>query len=482
MSFAENLKRTSELTYTENGARCVNTTGSALLDLFANIGGMRKRDDNDIINLYMNARHEDKELADNLILYARGIRNGGIGERRIGRILLEKLAEIDPAKIKRNFQTIVDCGRWDDLFIFDKTAVETEMWAFIEKQLREDVENMTNGMPISILSKWMPSINTSSAVTRSLARRACLRLGVTPAIYRKTLSKLRKYLKIVEVKMSSSKWDTINYEQVPSLAMNRYRNAFRKHSPERFNNYIEALTEGKAKINAGTLYPYDLVQKVWGYPVDDPIIEEQWKALPDYLNGSEDQIVGIIDVSGSMSGDPMVTAIGLGIYYAQRNKGAYHNLFLTFSETPEVLSIKDEWSFRRCVERVRQAPWGYNTNLSAAFGLIYQIAKESGEAPKALVVYTDMEIDSYSMGGYNDYSTITKKWNEKFEEIGLKCPKLIWWNIESRHNHMLARSNDNASFCSGAGVGPFKFFTTILEKSAYEAVEEILSKPEFCWK
>lgn len=137
--FADTMRKMGDITTTENGGRSFKTTGSAMLDMFANIGGMRKRSEEDIIYTYRQARIENPELADNCILYARDIRNGGLGERRVGRILLRELAKIEPSKIIPNFQKIVDAGRWDDLFVFFDTPVEEDMINFIKKQLIKDV-------------------------------------------------------------------------------------------------------------------------------------------------------------------------------------------------------------------------------------------------------------------------------------------------------------------------------------------------------
>ena len=487
-NFASLFNRMSDVTSTENGGKAFRTTGSDLLNLFANIGGMRRRDTEDIIDMWLAARNEDKELADNLILYARNIRDAGLGERRIGRILLKKLAEIDPNKIKRNLATIVDTGRWDDLFIFEGTPVEGHVWKFIEAQFRQDVEDMRDNKPISLLAKWMPSINTSSADTKRLAKKICVVFSLTPRTYRKTLSALRRYIDIVERKMSAGQWDEINFEGVPAVAMSRYVNTFNKRVPEKFKAYKDALVKGEAKVNAAALYPYDIAQKFfknchWNYTSCklDPIDEEQWKALPNYVNEDYDVVV-VADVSGSMTINncqPMATSVGLATYFAQHNKGAYHGMYMTFTNDPHFIKIGDDWSLEKTLRFVCQEGVGYSTNLDRAFEAIYNTAKVANEAPKALVVISDMEINKWYSGDYCD--SIASKWAKKYAEIGLEAPKLILWNVESRGGRVLAQQSENVGFCSGYGVGPFKNLTSLIEKSAYESMVEILSQPVFQW-
>lgn len=488
-NFANVFGRISDVTPTENGGKAFRTTKSSLLDLFANIGGMRQRDENDIVNAYLAARAEDKELSDNLILYARNVRDAGLGERRIGRILLKKLAEIDPTKVKRNFQKIVDTGRWDDLFVLEGTPVEGHMWKFIEAQFRQDVEDMKANKPISLLAKWMPSINTSSEDTKRLARKICIVFSLTPRTYRKTLSAMRKYIDIVERKMSAGDWNSINFEGVPSVAMSRYISTFNKHLPEKFNAYKEALVKGDAKVNAATLYPYDITKKFfnnrrsWSYSnlKLDPVDEAQWNALPNYVNEDYDVVV-LADVSGSMTVNdcqPLATSVGLATYFAQRNKGAYHNMYMTFTNNPHFIKIDDNWSLEYILNYVTQKEIGYSTDLDKAFAAVYETAKIAQEAPKALVVISDMEINCWYSGDYCD--SIASKWAKKYAEIGLEAPKLILWNVESRGGRVLAQQGENVGFCSGYGVGPFKNLTSLIEKSAYDSMVEILSQEAFQW-
>lgn len=145
-NFVDEMNRLANATYTDNGAFAYKSTDNVLLDLFARIGALRNAPEEEILTLWRDARAADKELADNMVLYARNIRGGGCGERRVGRILLKELAKIDPSKVIRNFDTVVDCGRWDDLFCFIDTPVEDEMWQYVKEQLMKDVENMRENL------------------------------------------------------------------------------------------------------------------------------------------------------------------------------------------------------------------------------------------------------------------------------------------------------------------------------------------------
>lgn len=480
MNFATAAKETSKLTLTENGAVAYNTTDNVLLDLFGIIGAMRTRTEAEIIEKFSLAFNKDPLLATKMAFYCGNIR-GGLGERRTFRICLKWLANNHPQIVIKNLACISHFNRWDSLFTLVGTPVEKQMWEYIMMVLNNDVNNLlvaqkTNtDAHISLLAKWMPSENASSKETKALARKAIHKLYLTPKAYRQLLTTLRSQLNIVETKMSAKEWDTIAYATVPSYAMKNYRNAFKKHDLERFNKYVESLATGETKINASTLYPYDIVR---GYvpssylystraKTEDPVLEAQWKALPNYVEG-ENNIIVMADVSGSMWGTPMQSSVGLATYFAQRNSGEYKNLYMTFTNKPHFISLKDEDSLANCVNKVMKTDVGYGTDLNEAFNYILDtaIANEvsSDELPKALVVISDMEINPYFNGNRNFDFLQTQR--AKFANAGYQLPKLILWNVESRHDTYLAKSND-VILVSGQSASSFKNIINNINSDAY---------------
>lgn len=503
-NFVKNFERMANQTLSENGGIVFSHTGEgALLDLFALIGGMRHQPDNEIISKWKAAYNENPELAANLILYTRDAgRNGGLGERRIGRLLLKELAKIEPEKVKRNFQTIVDIGRWDDLFSLEGTPCEDAMWGFIKGRFIVDITLMKENKPISLLAKWSPSINTSSKESRRLANKFCKIVGISPRTYRKALSKLRAYIDVVERKMSAREWNEIDYETVPSLAMSRYTKAFNIHNPEAFGEYKSKLSKGEAKVNASVITPSEICRKYiinggcrawnsgwYGGPNTKPVVgildevdKAQWNSLPNYVEGGHDVVI-MSDISGSMQSpnyEPIAASVGLATYFAQRNTGAYKNLYMSFAGNPSFIKLEEDWDIEKCFSYVLGSAVSYNTNLDLGFKAIFNVAKESGETPSALVVVSDGEIDSYARSGQLD--SIASKWAKKYAEVGLKSPKLISWNVAARNGTVLAPASDNVAYVSGSSAGNFRELGNLINYTAYESMCMILTKPEFSWK
>ena len=497
MNFANAMYRAGSEKLTENGAFAYESTAQgALLDLFSQIGALRPRTEDEIARKFAAAFKEDKLLATKMMFYAGDIRQGGLGERRTFRICLRWMAENHPAIVVKNIHLIPYFNRFDTLFVLVGTECESLMWELIAETLTKDVKAMKasrNGkhVPASLLAKWMPSENTSSAKTRALAAKAIKALRLTPRKYRQMLSALRKHINVTERLMSAGEWGCIDYAKVPSYAMHNYGSAFAKHDHERFDAYLKSVSKGEVKINASVLYPYDLVEKYLGSyysgygaragdcrvaAKEDMVVEAQWKALPNYINEGLN-IVAMADVSGSMSGRPMASSIGLAIYLAQHNIGAYHNQYMTFTDNPHFINLREGCSLLEAVQKTASAGVGYSTNLMKGMQEILHVAIANrvpkNEMPKALLVLSDMEIDYYFRP--NTRFDFMDTLEAKFRGAGYECPKLILWNINARNDTFLSNRED-VVLVSGQSASTFKNLVRALNgMTAYELMLQVLN-------
>ncbi len=483
MSFVEAMRNEGRFTRTENGAVALNTTGNACLDLFASIGALRDADENRVISLFSEAYKEDRLSATRILFYARDIREG-LGERKTFRTILRYAADHCPEAISHNLIFIGEFGRYDDLYSLIGTKLENNMWATMKVQFENDLKNMHCGNAISLLAKWIKTADASSENTRKLGILTAQKLGYPVYNFKRIVRCMRKHIGVVEGMMSTGHWDEIDYQSVPSRSMKINRNAFKRHDQDRYEDYISSVEKGEVKINASTLYPYDIVgEYMYKRHDEDRVLEAQWKALPDYIEEGTNAIV-MADTSGSMTwngGRPMATAVGLAIYFAERNIGEYHDVFMTFSENPAIIQVRGE-TLHQKVKNTMNAPWGSNTNLKAAFDKVLDIALKGNvsadEMPKAIIVISDMEIDRCGDREWSFYDKMEKK----FKKNGYTIPNIIFWNVNSRHDIFHAdASRKGVQLVSGQSASVFKHVMENLGYDPVEAMKKVIGSDRYSY-
>ena len=500
------LKNETNFTYTENGALTHKTTRSDLLDMFAMGAAYRSRSDADVLVLFRKAFKENPVYAMKCLFYIRDVR-GGQGERRFFRVCMRDLATQDLEAAKRNMLNVPEYGRWDDLLVFIGTPLEKEAMAVIKAQLVLDVQCKTP----SLLAKWLPSENTSSAKTRAQAAVVRKYLGWTHKQYRKTLSVLRARINVLERLMSENRWDEIEFDKIPSRAGMIYKNAFARHDIERVQSekavqsYADFAKDTTKKVNAKALYPYECVaeaMKVMGYnqhswyssygkqvPMDDTnrlMVNKYWDNLADYFNGAAFNGLAMVDTSNSMTwngGLAIQVATSLGIYCAEKAKGPFAGHYISFSRNPRLVEVEGV-DFCDKVDRIVRADLCENTNIKGAFDMLLSTARQyhmtQDDMPKNIIVISDMEFDqatrysmSYSRADNILFENIEREWNAN----GYQMPHLIFWNVNARQNNIPMLGNGPISYVSG--FSPSIFETIMTGKTGYDLMMDKLNSERY---
>ena len=453
------------LRLTENGGYGFSSTGSKLVDMNFKASSYRNLSEAEIQDDFAEVCAEN--LLDAIVwaFFSRDAR-GGMGERRLFRTCLQFLADNYPVQTASVLHLVPEYGRWDDLFVLCGTKLESEAAEIIRQQLTVDLTHADHGQPVSLVAKWLPSINSHHENTRKKAFRMAKMLGYDRFQYQRIVSGLRKRIRTVESQMSANKWDEIDYEAVPSKANLIYKGAFLRHDEERRRKFLGELTSGEKKINSKTLFPYEIVRNyrnAWGGSVvDDATLEGLWKALPDYVNGQGNTIV-VADGSGSMMssvGNSTVTCLdvaqSLAIYFAERLGEPFHNKYITFSSNPQLVNLGDG-SLNSKLKIARRHSECSNTDIAKVFDLILRTAVQNhlrqDEIPQRILICSDMEFDVVTtewtwrpgFGSVRNTTfdkTVFGKIKARFEEKGYKLPRLIFWNICSRTNAIPVKEND----------------------------------------
>jgi hypothetical protein len=480
------LKEQANATLTENGAATNIGTGSDCLDLFSVIGALRNGSDAEIIARFDRAFAEDPDIAVRILFFARDVR-GGLGERRVFRTILRHMASDMPASVRKNMCFIPEFGRCDDLLVLLDGSLRKDVTQYIGSMLEADMKAYSDeGSDVSLLGKWLPSVNAHNADTVRQGKAIAKALGMSEAEYRRTLTKLRARIAIIENNLREKNY-TFDYEKQPSKAMMKYRKAFLRNDGERYKAFLDRVVRGEAKLHTGTLYPYDIIRPILSGGMDEDerrSVDVTWNAQADFTNG-ENALV-MIDGSGSMYdwGTPLPAevALSLGIYFAERNKGAFANHFVTFSGRPRLVRIKG----RDIFEKVRYCASfneAANTDIEKVFDLILGTAVKNrlrtDELPATLYIISDMEFDCCTENAGMTNFEYAKK---AFAAHGYRLPTVVFWNVQSRNEQQPVSQNEQgALLVSGAAprvfdmiragtLSPMAFLVDTLSNERYSKI------------
>lgn len=489
--FLNAMKKDTNYGYTENGGIKHNSTLNKVLDMFAMGGSMRSRSDDDVINMFKNAYTEDSTLALRCLFYLRDVR-GGQGERRFFRLCLNWLGNEYPNEAENIIHFVREYGRWDDLFALFETRSEAAMLGYIHWAINQNEDHL--------LYKWMPSINTSSKETQARGRKFAREFGMTEKVYRKMLSEGRKACNLVETLMSQQEWNKIAFDKLPSRAGLLYKNAFMRRE-ETKERYAAFMNSKETKVNASVLTPVEIAHQIydfrgWGTPseTERQAWQKYWDNLKDYYGGREEPGIAIVDVSGSMYGQPLEAAVSMGAYIAERGKGPFRNHFITFTDYPELVEFTGRDIYDK-FQRAKNAEWGGSTNIEAVFDMLLNTALQHRTAaedmPKTLYIFSDMEFNDCITSGkpihdrwayygrtlnQSQIDTVIEAQARKWRQYGYKIPRVIFWNLDARHDNIPA-IGEGFSYVSGFSMSMVE--TILSGKTGIDLMLEKLNSPRY---
>ncbi|MBR5195354.1 MAG: DUF2828 family protein [Akkermansia sp.] len=501
------MKACDNTTQTTNGMTACRSTLSALLDLFMGGASLRKTPEQ-VPQAVRAAYREDKLGTLRCLFYLRDIRgNGGQGERAVFRAGIRTVAELDTELFVRSgvIKQIPFYGRWDDVFCLLDVSRELDaaVFSLVAEQLKADCAALAEQgkkAQVSLLAKWLPSCNTSSATTRALAKRIYRTLRFSEKEYRQVLTALRRQIDVLETRLSRRDY-TFRYSAVPSNAGLKYRKAFMRNDGERYKAYVESLHNvlcvqncavEDVKVNVGTLYPYDIMNK-FRYGALDATecmqLDNMWRSLPDYFGEAAGaNWLAVVDVSGSMTWGgipyPIDVAMSLGLYVAERNTGIFKDKMITFSASPQLVEVDPAWPLKQKVEYMLDMDWGMNTNLEAVFRLVLDAAVQAAlpaeQMPQCIIIISDMQFDSCVEGAGNPsaYEMI----RQRFEAAGYAMPRLVFWNVAQRnYGNVPVRYDQQGTMLVGgckpgmfeqllSGKTPEDFMLSVLNSERYQPI------------
>lgn len=348
----------------------------------------------------------------------------------------------------------------------------------------------------SLIFKWLPSENASSEKTKELARAIRKSLGITSKQYRKLLSWGRERINVLERLMSSNQWDKISFDRIPSRAGLIYKNAFARRDILKAE-YEHFMRDKSTKVNAKDLYPHEIAHRAFHTDSSDEVnrlaLQKYWYNLPNYYGNKEENGIAVVDVSGSMSGQPMEVAVSMGAYIAEKAHGPFANHFITFSVQPELvkfegIDIVDK--FKRCV----RADWGMNTDLKAVFNMLFDTAVKNHikqeDMPERIYIFSDMQFDKCvtvnnkrtsswwdSYASQSDIDTMMEAEKKRWARYGYKLPSVVFWNVNAAFKNNIPAIGEGFSYVSG--FSPVMIETILSGKDGIDLMLEKLNSERY---
>lgn len=515
--FQQILNRVNNFQQTENGATGYSTTGNDLVDLNFRVPSNHNNVKEEDIKKFIQVLKDDLVTGLKWMFYLRDIREG-LGERDSFVSFFWVLNEYNPEVACKVLPLIPEYGRWKDVIDIlaefpDDNDLTEAIFLLIENQLREDCVNLTEDKSVSLLAKWLPSVNASNK-SRKLARRICNKLALTFENYRKVLSALRKYLDVTEVKTCGSKWNEIDYNKVSSNANARYLKSFMKHDSERRQKYLDTLSSPVAAgaiMHASNLYPHEVYAKyseTYGRYYDvkvnaDQGVEALWTNLKNIDTVGNTMVV--VDSSGSMvtniKGSKIMAidvARSLGVFFSERCIGEFKDKVIEFSARPRYIDLTDCHSLADKYNTLIKYSDCSNTNLEKVFDLLLKTAIDNNlpqsELPQRILIVSDMEFDGATIirGDHNEvmakYQTLFESIKKKWSYYGYTMPNIVFWNVNSRTNTIPVTANEcgvtlvsgysvnNVKMILSGDVNPWTVLKSVLESDRYNAIDTALAE------
>ncbi len=179
---------------------------------------------------------------------------------------------------------------------------------------------------------------------------------------------------------------------------------------------------------------------------------------------------------------PASVALSLGLYLAERNKGAYRNHFITFSHAPRLIELKGE-TFLDKLQYAMTFNEVADTNIEAVFKLVLDTAVNNNlsneDLPSKIVIISDMEFNCRARNASVSNFQNAKK---MFEEKGYKLPDIVFWNVNSRNTQQPVTVNDRGvalvsgctpklfSMIAGGITDPYVFMLQVLDTPRYSMI------------
>lgn len=474
-----------------------------------------------------------------MLAHTRDIINGK-GEYELSYMLLNVWYKHHPQLAQYAFKSFLinengvhPFGCWKDVKFLYKRNHNNPLVKYGNQLLVDQLRLDSVSQNPSLAAKWVPreksqfkelfndlattyfSSYIESAKTPESRKKAFIKAKMD---FRKLISTLNKKLDTVQIKQCGKSWTTIDPAKQTSITMHKQKRAFlnvKKNGQERihlddriicaehFKEFTKKAVNGEVEVKGKRIGLNDFTKEAFEYVRqgrmncdEASLLNAQWRDNSNQ-NGALGKMIAMVDVSGSMSGDPMNAAIALGIRVAE--KSLLGKRIMTFSAVPTWVNLDGLDNFTEMVEVVAKADWGMNTNFAAALTMILDAIVTNKLKPEdvedmVLAIFSDMQMDQADRNSLSLMSTIETQYADAGMRLWgkpFKAPHILFWNLRSSNGFPTLSSQKNASMMSGFSPAllnlfceegieslqsctPWSLFVKGLQHERYDKMEQVL--------
>lgn len=441
------------------------------------------------------------------VLFIRQPRSGK-GERKLFHDIVKYMWIKDEKIAKFIISIIPEFGCWDDinhLYDLNYDGLNKYLVKTMAEAIKKDYQliQTDSDAKISLVGKWAPrEKSVYDYFAYDIASYICAGVNKNSAMkrYRQMVVSLNKHLKTVQHNMCQKKWAEIDFNTVPSVSMTNLTKAFQhektnpypknKRLSSKYNNKFVGRRHDETHqdyedrdtcrnnlhnfLNKGGVVKSSvtdlssIVEKYLSGSEADIVWESQWESrvneLRVHLKSVENKmtIFPMVDLSSSMSGNPMTHAITLGLFTSmfmdktpEGEENQFANRFMSFNTTPQLVKLPRTGTLKEKIEVMKEwcgsGKWGGSTNIQKAIQLLLDIAVSNKlpkeEMPKVLAIFSDMQFD---LGDSSWNETSYEMIKRQFETIGYEIPHIIFWNLrENTQGYQVLANRYNSTMLSG---------------------------------
>ena len=309
--------------------------------------------------------------------------------------------------------------------------------------------------------------------------------------YRKLLSEINAKLKTTQIYQCNNEWTKINFDNVTSQTLQKQKNAFYKHCPEEFIDFVSYSSNIYSfHVDIGNIVQEGIQYALSNVAENDhkiTLINKQWNNFLNYIYDLE-YILPIVDISFQQSEHSKYVSLGLAILMSQ--KSSLKSRILTFTSQINWFNIENCKTFYDIIKLLINNCWDLNSNFDNVLDFLKDGIINNNVHDLILVIFSNMQFDNNNIHNNN---CVYQKIKNTFKNSIV--PQIVFWNTSYSNGFPCNYDQKNVSMVSGVNsqlinnfkkksetslhyksCTPWTTFKKMIDHNRYKDAEDYITK------